>query len=362
VLAPNWGLATVIRRVIVRRREGRQFSLADGFREIGPRRFAPLFLVPVVVSTYGLARIVSIDRAVHEAKTSRIGIVQANISLTDKVNDTQGALQKHIQLTRKLIRTEKIDLAVWPETAIGGAVHVDDAAQSYRRNVTQRLGVPAIIGAILWQPVDDVRERVLFNSALISGHEGRIIGRYDKQWLLLFGEYLPLGERFPVLYEWSPNSGRFSQGTTYDPLPFNEHQIATFICYEDLDADFVNKLMKHGSPELLVNMTNDAWFGDTSEPWEHMALSQMRAVEQRRFMVRSTNSGVSGFVDPVGRLVKHTGTFKAEAIAHDVAWLNIRTPFQIWGNLPWKILSWIIMGMAFVRRPASFGRRAPVDG
>jgi apolipoprotein N-acyltransferase len=232
---------------------------------------------------------------------------------------------------------------------------VDDAAEHYRRNVTRRLGVPAIVGAILWKPVDDVRERVLYNSALISSETGSIKGRYDKRFLLLFGEYLPFGERFPVLHEWSPNSGRFSKGTSFEPLPFEDKEIATFICYEDLDGDFVNELMDHGSPGLLVNMTNDAWFGDTSEPWEHMALSQMRAVEQRRFLVRSTNSGVSGFVDPVGRRVKQTDTFVAQGIAEDVAWLNIHPLFRYWGNTPWKVLSWLVVLLAFIRRPSPLG-------
>lgn len=361
VLAPNWALALVIRRVVLLKRKDGLFSISRAFHSVGWLRFAPSLLVPVLFSVYGLLRIVQIDKRVHDAEKTRVGIVQANISLTDKVKNTSDALEEHIKITRKLLRTDKIELAIWPETAIGGAVHVDDAAESYRRNVTRRLGVPAIIGAILWKPVDDARERALYNSALISGDNGTIKGRYDKQYLLLFGEYLPLGERFPILYEWSPNSGSFSKGTTFDPLPFENHEIATFICYEDLDADFVNKLMDHGKPDLLVNMTNDAWFGDTSEPWEHMALSQMRAVEQRRFLVRSTNSGVSGFVDPVGRLVKNSETFVAVGLAHEVAWLDITTPFRHWGNTPWKCLSWLVVALAFVRRPEWLGRARPFD-
>jgi apolipoprotein N-acyltransferase len=192
----------------------------------------------------------------------------------------------------------------------------------------------------------------LFNSALMADREGKITGRYDKQYLLAFGEYLPLGDRFPILYEWSPNSSRFSPGTSFEPLSYEGHDIATFICYEDIVPSFVNKLMHHGEPELMVNMTNDAWFGDSTEPWEHMALAKLRSVEQRRYLVRSTNSGVSGFVDPVGRLTQRTETFEQAAISENVAWLKLPTLYRFWGETPWWLVSGAIFLMAFIRRPA----------
>ena len=94
-----------------------------------------------------------------------------------------------------------------------------------------------------------------------------------------------------------------------------KHPVSVLICYEDILPRFTNDAVRHADPELLVNMTNDAWFGDTSEPWEHLALAQLRAVEHRRYLVRGTNSGVSAVVDPVGRVVAHSGTFRQEAIS-----------------------------------------------
>src|SRR5947207_13300735 len=106
----------------------------------------------------------------------------------------------------------------------------------------------------------------------------------------MFGEYLPFGERFPLLYRWSPNSGRFSPGRSLEPLTLRvhgqEHPVSVLICYEDILPAFTNAAVKHAKPELLVNMTNDAWFGDTSEPWEHLALAELRSVEHRRYLVR----------------------------------------------------------------------------
>ncbi len=160
--------------------------------------------------------------------------------------------------------------------------------------------------------VADERDYILFNSAIAGGGsstEGEIEGRYDKEYLLTFGEYLPFGETFTILYKWSPNSGHFSPGKSLDPLVLDvhgeKHLVTALICYEDILPRFTNDAVRHGDPDLLVNITNDAWFGDTAEPWEHLALAQLRAVEHRRYFVRGTNSGVSAVIDPVGRVVAH---------------------------------------------------------
>jgi hypothetical protein len=109
-------------------------------------------------------------------------------------------------------------------------------------------------------------------------------------------------------------------------------------------------MVSFAHPDLLVNMTNDAWFGDSSEPWEHLALAQLRAVEHRRYLVRSTNSGVSAVVDPVGRVMVHGGTFDAEALDAIVHWMHPKTIYEVIGDSPWIVLSLALFAAAFVRR------------
>jgi apolipoprotein N-acyltransferase len=111
--------------------------------------------------------------------------------------------------------------------------------------------------------------------------------------------------------------------------------------------------VKHGDPELLVNITNDAWFGDTAEPWEHLALAQFRAVEHRRYLVRATNSGVSAIVDPVGRVITHGGTFKVESIDATVRWMRSTTVYEVIGDIPWWIVGLAAAAAAFRRRVAT---------
>lgn len=219
------------------------------------------------------------------------------------------------------------------------------------RLFTRTLGVPAIFGGVLAREVNDARRYVLYNSALVSDAQGNLVDRYDKRYLLAFGEYLPLGDAFPILYEWSPNSGHFTPGTRLEPVVAAGHSVAVLICYEDILPSYVNTIMGHANPELLVNMTNDAWFGNTTEPWIHLALAQLRAVEQRRYLVRSVNSGVSAFVDPVGRVVSHTQPFVQATLRSQVAWLSSSTCFRAIGQAPWWLLAVASAVAAFARRP-----------
>jgi hypothetical protein len=217
---------------------------------------------------------------------------------------------------------------------------------------TRMIGVPAIIGTVLFS--DGGLEQSLYNTALSVDARGDVTGRYDKEFLLAFGEYLPFGELVPKLYEWSPNSGHFTPGTVVDPLPVTlagmTHPVSVLICYEDILPSFTNKVVRHSHPELLVNMSNDAWFGDTAEPWEHLALAQLRAIEHRRYLVRSTNSGVSAIIDPVGRVMVHGGTFDAEALDSIVHWLHGGTLYETLGDTPMWIVTLLVFAFAFVRK------------
>jgi apolipoprotein N-acyltransferase len=317
------------------------------------RKLAILAAMPALAALYGVVRIHQVDAAVASAEKFRVGLVQANMGLKEKRANRAEGLKRHVDLTKQL-RQEKVDLVVWSETSVTGAVNEQNKDDVYYRTITRYLRVPTIVGAVLLREVEDSREYVLFNSALLADKNGRIKGRYDKQFLLAFGEYLPFGDTFPILYDWSPNSGRFSPGTSFEPLKLGKHGIATFICYEDIIPSFVNRIMNEGEAGLLVNMTNDAWFGDTIEPYQHMALSKLRAVEQRRFFVRSTNSGVSGIVDPVGRTMVQSKTFVQAALSADVAWLDLGTLYRVLGDTPWWLLSFasIALSLRSFRRPA----------
>ncbi|HEY3822590.1 MAG TPA: apolipoprotein N-acyltransferase [Polyangiaceae bacterium] len=302
---------------------------------------------------YGYLRIGAIDAAVAAAPEVTVGVVQANMGLMEKRSAYDDGLQRHLDLSKRLERDDGVDFVVWSETSAMRPVRDETFKQELRGGVSRRIGVPAIFGAVIVKRVPDERDYILYNTAVASDATGTVTSRYDKEYLLTFGEYLPFGDTFPVLYKWSPNSGHFSPGTSLDPLQLTidgvTHPVTMLICYEDILPEFTNTAVRHAEPELLVNMTNDAWFGDTVEPWEHLALAQLRAVEHRRYLVRGTNSGVSAIVDPVGRVVKHSGTFKEEGISAPIHWMRQKTVYERIGDWPWLLAS-IALGVGAFRR------------
>jgi apolipoprotein N-acyltransferase len=322
-------------------------------------RSGPLFVGTLAVGgacIFGVARVRSVDAAAAAAPAATVGVVQANMGLMEKRNSFDEGLQRHLDASTELERDRHVDFVVWSETSAMRAVRDETYRPDLRAGVARRIGVPAIFGAVIVRRVSDARSYILFNSAVSSDALGSINSRYDKQYLLTFGEYLPFGETFPVLYEWSPNSGHFSPGTTLDPLLLDvhgeTHPVSALICYEDILPRFTNDAVRHANPELLVNMTNDAWFGDTTEPWEHLALATFRAIEHRRYLVRGTNSGVSAVVDPVGRVIAKSGTFRQEAIAATIHWMRSHTTYEVVGDWPWLLLSIVLFLGCFAQRRA----------
>jgi apolipoprotein N-acyltransferase len=317
-----------------------------------PWRMAAMQGVLLALSVgYGLVRIQEVDRYVARAPKGRVGLVQANMGLMEKRADRGEGLRRHVTLSESLLRDGPLDLIVWSETSVAGGVYEEDAEQVYRQLFTERLKVPVLFGALLMRDVSDARGRTLFNTALMSDGRGHISGRYDKHALLAFGEYLPLGSTFPVLYEWSPNTGAFTPGDTLDALPMGQHRVSVHICLEDVLPSFVNDLVRTSDADLLVNITNDAWYGDTTQPWIHLALAKFRAIEHRRFFVRSTNSGVSAFIDPVGRVLAHTKTYEQAALSHEVAFMSSgATPYELYGDIPWWACTAVIGAFCVIPR------------
>jgi apolipoprotein N-acyltransferase len=300
-------------------------------------------LLPVLGAIYGLIRISNVEARMAAAEPVKIGIVQGNQPLFSR----RGAIPVHLRLTEK-VRQEGAQLVVWSEGAAPGAFPESEDLDLVRTRLASKLQVPAILGIGIHRPAKP--RSIHFNSAVLTDETGKVLGRYDKQYLLAFGEYLPFGETFPDLYKYSPNSGRFLPGTSLEPLVWGEHRITTLICYEDILPAFVNKLVRHGNPDLLVNLTNDAWFGDTAEPWEHLALAQLRAVEHRRFLIRSTNSGVSAVIDAVGRVVRHTETFQEAGIVEQARFMRSTTVYEVIGDVPVYLATAAVVVMGFVRR------------
>lgn len=293
---------------------------------------------------YGVVREKQIAAREEASERVLVGIAQGNLPLMER---SEG-IGIHRRLTNKLVE-QGAQLVVWPEGAAPDTFEVDAYREEVKNTVTRDLGVPLIFGTGVRDIEGSVgREK---NTAIVADADGTVVGRYDKQILLPFGEYMPFGDTFPWLYEQSPNSGRMTPGRSLDPLVLNGHRITALMCYEDILPDLVNRMVNHGDPELLVNMTIDTWFGRTIEPWEHLALAQIRSVEHRRYLVRATNSGVSAIVDARGRVTKKSSVlFDEDAFTGEVRLMRSRTVYETLGDRPFWAGAALAVAMAFIRR------------
>jgi len=309
-------------------------ALAEAFVRTGPwsRRLRPLvwpmafWLLSV---PYGLWRIAQVDAAARTARALRVGVVQQNLGLMQKRTDPYLALDRHLEASRDLER-RGIEFLVWSESAI--AFRIPEEVRNIRDYIPPwDLRTPVLFGALSVR--GDERHPQLFNTAFVTDASGAIRGTYDKVYLLAFGEYIPFGDAFPKLYEISRNSGHFTRGTRMVALPIPGGTVAPLICYEDILPRFVRDFQRAVDADLLAVILNDAWFGDTAEPWIHNALAKFRAIEQRRDLVRAANSGVSSIIDAAGRTVAQGGTFRRENVVGTVHLRRGGTPYRTLGDL-----------------------------
>lgn len=332
-------------------------ELGDAARS-GRKRSLPAIAIPfaftLTTALYGLVRVPQVRADMAASEPFKLGVVQGNLGLIQKREDPAEGLRRHRRLTAELVK-EGADLVVWSESSITFPMPVEAAPRILQERMVGALGVPVVAGAVLYERAKSETERERwYNVAVSTDERGAMTGRFDKTFLLAFGEYLPFGETFPQLYELSPNTGHFTAGTSVAPLRVpvkgKERNLTALICYEDILPSFARDAVKEGVPELIVNLTNDAWFGPTTEPWEHLALAKLRAVEHRRYLVRATNSGVSAVVDPTGAVVGHTETFVPAKLLADAHFMTAHTVFERLGMMPWNLLALATLALAFVRR------------
>jgi apolipoprotein N-acyltransferase len=282
---------------------------------------------------YGAYRLADTDARALAAPKLGVGLVQADMGLFQKRDDPEEGLKRHLEQSEQLEREHagKLDLIVWPESAFGWLL--PEAMKDVRRAVyNNRLHTPVLFGGLAIR--DGGEREQLFNTAFLADEKGKILASYDKTYLLTFSEYIPFGEEYPQIYELSPNSGQFTKGKHMRPLTLGPYRLSALICYEDILPSFVRRMVREAEPHALVNLTNDAWFGDTHAPWEHLALAKLRAVEHHRVLLRATNSGVSAIVDPSGRLVAKSGVFTRENLFAQVPMLQGNSTYAYVGDFP----------------------------
>ena len=306
-------------------------------------------LLSMVVLVYGRVRIAAIDATVAATSALRVGIVQANLSRLEKEVQSLVAHRRHLEQTRELLAGGAVDLVVWPETAYVRGIRRPLPLSGHP--IVEDVSVPLLFGAASVR--DDDGQLVKANSVFLVGADGMIRSVYDKNLLIPLSEYVPLREAVPAIARWFPDVQDFTAADDTPAVELGSWRIVTPICYEAIRPEFVRRMVRASNPHLVITLANDAWFGDSQEPWLHLGLARLRAVEHRRFVVRATNSGISAIVDPVGRIVVRSGVLTRENVRGTVRMLEGETVYARFGDWPGIIAAAVvILALCFRPRPS----------
>ncbi|VAX30697.1 Apolipoprotein N-acyltransferase / Copper homeostasis protein CutE [hydrothermal vent metagenome] len=327
--------------------------------------------VMVIAATlfYGIHKLSSVGTETGDTRNVRISIIQGSIEQDRKWNP---AYQRNVFNTYKRLTTEALkegpDMVVWPETALPFYFGMDNDRTEELTEFVKKSGVPLLTGTVMvkTRPVNkdpDVNSNngyTLSNSAVLIDRAGNPTYFYDKIHLVPFGEYVPLKNTLFFLDKLVEGIGDYTPGKNYAKGNLSWGKFGTIICYEAIFPGLVRKFFRHGG-NLIVNITNDAWFGRTNGPYQHFSMSIFRAVENRKPLVRAANTGISGFIDAKGRVLRTTGLFKETYITEDIL-INDDTSFYTRYGDVFSFLNIIFTVLFFVKLSNKAGKTKKYQG
>ena len=300
---------------------------------------------------YGYVKMGTIDRQMVDQPSLKVGLVQGNINQAIKWDESfqRETLRIYERLSLK-VAEGKPDLIIWPETA---TPFFFQEAREYQPII---LDIPARTNAFLLfgTPAFKIERGKInhYNSAFLASPSKELIGAYDKIHLVPFGEYVPLSDLLFSLGSLGEGIGNFKSGKRIYNFPLPQSKFGVLICFEIIFPDLCRRFVKEGA-DFLVTITNDAWFGRTSAPYQHFAIASFRAVENRVFIARAANTGITGFIDPNGRILKQGGIFTEEAMHGTIRLSKEKTFYTLYGDVfAWvcSALSLLLLGVAFIQK------------
>jgi apolipoprotein N-acyltransferase len=237
------------------------------------------------------------------------------------------------------------DLVAWPESP----APFDESDPRFKAalvSIAHTVQAPLVVGNIGWTFDARTQQWNYYNSALVVDADGERVGRYDKIHLVPFGEYIPFQNLLTFARKLTGRVGLFTRGTERNAflLPTQSggsHRYGVFICYEAVFADEVRQFARHGA-EVFVNISDDGWYGDTSAPWQHLNMARMRAIENRRWLLRDTNSGITAAIDPYGTVRQSIPRHQTDALPAEFAFRNDITFYTAHGDL----FAWLCVVMS----------------
>ena len=281
------------------------------------RQAAVVCLILAFWLGYGYYRLGEVVKLEASSPKIKVAVVQGNLKQGEKWKKemVQATLDRYADLTR---RVKGARLIVWPETAAPFFYLRTPDLDAEVQKIAQENDAYLLFGSPAWE-LTTQGERY-FNRAYLLNPEGRTIGVYDKAHLVPYGEYVPLRKYFPFIGKMVPMVGDFAEGRLGATVSLPEGAIGPLVCYESI-FPYLSRAQVANGARLLVNITNDAWFGKTAAASQHLSMAVLRAVENHVCLARAANTGISAFIDGAGRIVWQSELYVPDAHAVELAWL-----------------------------------------
>jgi apolipoprotein N-acyltransferase len=280
------------------------------------------------VSAWGAIRLAD-NELTRVGAPLRVALVQGNVPQDEKWDPSRAhaIFERYLEMTRAAA-ANGADFIIWPESATPFYFDEDPRSAARVRNLVADIRTPLLFGT---DEIERASPPRYYNSAFILSDAGTTAAVYRKMFLVPFGEYVPFGNLLTFVGPLVDAVSAFSPGQRITMLPVDGHMVSTAICYEVVYPHLIRDGVRQGA-ELLTTITNDAWYGETSAPWQHFDLARMRAIEQGRYLARAANTGISGIVDPYGRVTLRTNLFETTAPMGEVRFIQQQTVYARIGD------------------------------
>ena len=290
-------------------------------------------------------------------------VVQGNIAQEDKWNPALRDIitDQYLAMTREALVHRGATFILWPESSTPFLFERDLTRGGEIRRLARESGATLLIGSDQVEPVKastatEKPEELYYNAAFLVKPDGNVGAVYRKMHLVPFGEYVPLKSLLFFVGPIVEAVSAFSPGRDPVLLPVGTHLVSTAICYEVIFPSLIRRFVLDGS-EMLTTITNDAWYGRSSAAYQHWEQAAMRSIEQGRYMARAANTGISGFVDPYGRVLQKTDLFQPAVLVADLRFIQSRTIYGRIGDLAaWLSLAVVIATLAGTMRRTRLDR------
>jgi len=298
----------------------------------GGETFTPLLAAALLVAAALVYGHIAVSRWEKNEAPFRAALLQGNLSVDDPYGVLYEKFERGYLRMADSLAPGSVDILVLPESSSPKLFQGDESYRRAMEDLARRYPLGLVLSNINYEERRDDDAWVHYNSAFFLAGDGSLSGVYDKIHLVPFGEYIPYKKLLFFAETISKEMGGFDEGRELQILPLGGKPSNAVICFEAVFPDLVRRFTARGS-QLIINLTNDGWYGVSAAPFHHLEIARMRAVENRRYFLRAANTGFSAVIEPTGRIASLTGLGEEAVCLGNFGFIEEKTPYSRYGNV-----------------------------